>query len=86
MTTIKAEKVAAPAAPALAPGQIWKEGDTRFERYVLIEDLNARPGKVKTTTCDQDGKPLYNTSTFSKQDRFNNKRSGFLFIGNRATR
>lgn len=84
MTTIKVEKIAAPAAPALAVSQIWKEGDTRFERYVLIEDLTTRAGKAKITTCDKDGKSLYNTSTFSAQKRFNNKRSGYLFVANKA--
>ena len=83
MTTIKVEKVAAPAAPALAPGQIWKEGETRFERYVLIEDLTAREGKAKITTCDKDGKSLYSTSTFAAQKRFNNKSSGYIFVANR---
>lgn len=84
MTTIQVEKIATPAAPALAVGQIWQEGDTRFERYVLIQELAAKPGKVKITTCDKAGKSLYNTSTFSKPDRFNNKRSGYLFVANKA--
>lgn len=84
MTTIQVEKIAAAPAPALAVGQIWMEGDTRFERYVLIEDLTTKAEKAKITTCDKEGKSLYNTSTFAAQKRFNNKRSGYLFVANKA--
>lgn len=77
----------APApAPVLAVDQIWRENETRFDRYVLIVATDRKPGKATISTCDVKGVPLYgNTITHAKQERFNNRSSGYQFVGMRQT-
>lgn len=70
--------------PALAVDQIWLEADTQFERYVRVQELEAKPGKAKITTCNKAGTPVGVTSSFAKNERFNNKRSGYIFVADKA--
>jgi len=60
-------------------GDIWKEVDPRFTRYVCI--LSRVGGSVRICTCDHKGMKLRNRETASSVSRFNGKRGGYAYHG-----
>lgn len=66
--------------PVVKPGEIWKEKDNRFERYIWILDVNiwqakgTWQGTVISITCDSEGNLLGAKKTKSNIMRFGEKK------------
>jgi hypothetical protein len=49
-------------------GQIWKENDKRFDRFVRV--VNVRESDIGIITTDADGNSLRITVNYAKRERF----------------
>lgn len=57
-------------------GQIWKECDPRFNRYVRIVHLHTNGCTIRTVT--ENGSMEFGKSTHALLRRFNGKRGGYI--------
>lgn len=67
------------STPALKLGQIWREDDKRFERYIVITYVH-NDGTPVFISCDQNGvrKPRARFSN-AKSERFG-RSGGYKFV------
>lgn len=65
--------------PAPAPGQIWKDGDPRDNRYVIV--VATYPDKAFVRRVYVDGAPWPKSrSVPTRLSRFRGQRSGYSFV------
>jgi hypothetical protein len=63
---------------AVEIGTVWRERDTRFERYVRVEG-NSSDGFVAIRRCRKDGTPEPGSRvTFANEKRFNGRSGGYV--------
>ncbi|MBN9434035.1 MAG: hypothetical protein J0I45_16510 [Bosea sp.] len=69
--------------PALAAGQIWKEVDPRFTRFIRIENVGAGRRSISIRTVENvDGRWVdaeRSRCSYADPQRFNGKRGNYAF-------
>lgn len=67
-------------------GDVWRERETRFTRFVRIEGMGwstprgiAGPVMVVIRKCDSEGNSLSGKTSKAKHSRFNGKSGGYVF-------
>lgn len=63
-------------------GQIWREVDSRMERFIRIESTNGIYPTIRSVYKHDDGwRPRSRSrSSQASPDRFNGKRGGYKFV------
>lgn len=65
----------------IVAGQIWKEVDPRFERYVIIQHVGEGRRSIQVRTVTHNGKGWEvapkSKSSWCDAERFNGKRGGY---------
>jgi hypothetical protein len=61
-------------------GDIWKEADKRFNRYVRVLNLDQLTTYVQLNTVSQHGVSLRRRKTWARLWRFNGKHGGYKFV------
>lgn len=67
------------AQPEVAPGQIWVQMDSRFERYVQVLAVNASHVSVVTVDSETFVKTKGTRKSFPLLIRFSGKSGGYAF-------
>ncbi|MEG0868910.1 MAG: hypothetical protein RSD49_18015 [Hafnia sp.] len=73
--------------PSMAPGEIWREAEPRYARFVEILGMDAAGERNQIVTryfTETDGDVPVATPaakpTYAKRERFNGKRRGYVFV------
>lgn len=66
--------------PVIVPGQVWRENDYRFVRYVRVISVNGN--KVRIRTCSRTGNVLYpgRPPTTANIERFRGQLNGYTKV------